>query len=82
MAQALSVHARTKHNKHQDDASAIVSYPRTVVPVNRTRLTQAHVYRCCFKLVMYMVEAYTKEITIYSFLKLLIIAFHNKKYGC
>ena len=65
----LSVYAHTKHNKHRDYASIIISYPRTVVPLNRTRLDKIHVHRHVCKLVMYMYEVVAKEITTRSFFK-------------
>ena len=63
MAQALSVHAHTKHNIHRDYASVIVSYPRTVAWISRTGLDKAHVHRRVCKLVVYVYEVYAKENT-------------------
>ena len=69
MAQALSLQAHTKQNIHRDYASVTVPYPRTVAPLNRTRLDKAHFHRRVYKqLVVYVYEIYAKEITMYLFL--------------
>ena len=81
MAQALSVHAHTKQNIHRDYASGIVSYPRIVAPLNRTRLDKAHIHRHVCKLVVYVYDMHGKENPTYSSLRLVIIDYHNKC-GC
>ena len=72
MAQSIFVQAHTKHNIHRDYASVIVSYPRTVPPLNRTRLDKAHVHRRVCKLAIYVHEVYAKEIT-----SLLLLCSHS-----
>ena len=55
MSQALfGLHkpAYTKHNVHRGYTPVIVSYPRTVAPLNRTRLDKAHVHRRVCKRIM------------------------------
>ena len=39
------VYVDIQNKKHRDYTSAIVSYPRTVVPLNQTRLDKAHIHR-------------------------------------
>ena len=69
----ISVHAHTKHNIDRGYAYVIVSYSRTVVPLNRTRLNKGHDYRRVCMLVMYVYDFLT-----FSFLKLVIVDYLNK----
>ena len=65
-ARRLSVH--TKQNINRGYASVIIPYPRTVDPLNRTRLDKAHVHRRVYKLVMYVYAKYArKKIERYRF---------------
>ena len=66
-----SVH--TKHNIDRGYAYVIVSYSRTVIPLNRTGLKKGHGHRRICMLVMYVYEFLT-----FSFLKLVIVDYLNK----
>ena len=68
VAQALSVHVHTKRNIYRNYESVIVSYPRTVAPLNRIRPNKGHVNRRVYELVMCVYEVYAKKETL-SFLK-------------
>ena len=62
VVQALPLYAHTKQNIHRDYASIIVSNPRTVAPLNLTRLEKAHVRRCvCKQLVVFVYNVRKRE---------------------
>ena len=65
-----------KHNIHRDNASVIVSYPRTVAPLHRTRLDKVHVHR----LVVCVCMKYTRKTG--ERIRFLVIIDNYSKCGC